>query len=87
MLLTPNATPGIRNEIVVSTSLRAGIALTTTQTTPAARNSQMISREVHAVEIARVAKIPHSNLSFPIVSLLSLNADRAIIPMTAAPIP
>ena len=43
--------------------------------------------EVHAVETARTAKMPHNNLSFPSVSLVSLNADRAMIPITAAPIP
>ncbi len=47
----------------------------------------MISCEVHAVETARTANIPHSSLSLPSVSFVSLNADRAMIPITAAPIP
>ena len=56
-------------------------------TTPPRRKSQIISCEVHAVETASNKNTAHNSLSFPIVSLVSLKAERAMIPITAAPIP
>ena len=47
----------------------------------------MISREVHAVETASTAKMDQSSLSLAKVNLVSLNAERAMMAMTAAPIP
>ncbi len=52
-----------------------------------ARGEQRFELLCHAVEIARTANIPQSNLSFPSVSFVSLNAERAIMPITAAPMP
>jgi hypothetical protein len=53
----------------------------------AGRYYGIISLEVQAVDAVKTMKIPQSNLSFPNVSLANLNAERAMIAITAAPIP
>jgi hypothetical protein len=78
---------GKSDENVLLAGRRVGKALASKFTAPPSRKSQMISCEVHAVETARIANIPQSSLSFPSVSFVSLNAERAIMPMTAAPMP
>jgi hypothetical protein len=80
--------PGAKaNETVLLDGKRVGKALASKFTTPPSRKSPMISREVHAVETARTANIAQSHLPFPRVSFVSLNAERAIMPITAAPMP
>ena len=56
-------------------------------TTPPSTTSQIISREVTAVEIASTPKIAHSSESFFRVSFVNFTVDRAMIAITAAPIP
>jgi hypothetical protein len=48
------------------------------------RTNAKALREVFS---AMTVNIAHRSLSFPSVSLVNLNADRAMIPITAAPIP
>src|SRR5205807_6450130 len=68
----PTAT---NNPAALPAAVRRGNDLATSTTTPPNKNSQMISREVHAVETASTAKIDQSSLSLPKVSLVSLNAE------------
>jgi hypothetical protein len=75
------------NGIVLRGGKRLGKAFAIRFTTPPRRKSPIISREVHAVETASNKNTAHNSLSFPIVSLVSLKAERAMIPITAAPIP
>ena len=56
-------------------------------TTPESRNTQTISLSVQAVTSALTAKIPHSSQSRASVILTSFTALRAMMAMTAAPIP
>ena len=60
---------------------------TISATTPEARNSQMISDSVQAVVSALTPNSAHSSRSFPRVSFTSLSALRAMMAMTAAPMP
>ena len=53
----------------------------------AVEGEEVFARDVQAVEMASTAKIAQSSLSRPSVSLVSLKAERAIIPITAAPMP
>src|SRR6185437_5775597 len=56
-------------------------------TSPPARNSQTISFSVIAVDRPSTRKTAHNNLSFLIEVLMSFMAERAMIAMTAAPMP
>src|SRR5688572_31586346 len=66
---------------------RARHIATPTVNTPASRNSQAISRSVHAVVRAIAAKMLHSRMLVPSVRRVSLCAERVMMPITAAPIP
>ncbi len=55
--------------------------------TPATRNTPTISVSVIAVTSAEAPKNTHRSFAFPIVAFASFHALRAMIPMTAAPIP
>src|SRR5256885_12244462 len=81
------AVAGIQQEIAgrrfqTGTPVRAIMTIT-----PAVKNIQTTSRSVIAVEIARTKKIAQSSLSFLIAALTSFVAERAIMAITAAPIP
>ncbi len=64
-----------------------GGALTSRTSAPAARNSQTISVAVKAVTARRTAKMPQGRRSFWTVIFTSLTLLRAMMAMTAAPIP
>src|SRR6185503_1522821 len=71
---------------VVAAPQRGGTR-TTSATTPLAMNNQMISDSVHAVATVLMANSAQSSRSRASVSLTSLMALRAMIVMTAAPMP
>ena len=60
---------------------------TSMETTPDSRNTQTISLSVQAVTSALTAKIPQSSQSRARVIFTSFTALRAMMAMTAAPMP
>ena len=68
-------------------ALRSWMVFTPSARAPAPRKIQMISFSVTAVTMPLTAKIPMSSLSRPTVMRMSLTALRAMMAMTAAPMP
>ena len=64
-----------------------GRARTTSASAPAPTNTHTISDSVQAVATAATANKPQRSASRPRVSRVSLTTLRAMIAMTAAPIP
>jgi hypothetical protein len=68
-------------------AVNRGKERTTKTSSPLARKTQMISDSVQAVMMALPAKTAQSSRSFLMVKRTSLKALRAMIAMTAAPMP